>query len=81
MNDDKKEITCSDFERKIGELQKVVDGLESDVSLEESMRLFESGIELTKDCIDELNRTQSRIDELKDRLDIILRRGSGDENE
>lgn len=81
MEEDKKEITCIDYERKIDELQKVVDKLESDVSLEESMRLFESGIKLTKECIDELDRTQARVNDLKDQLDTILGRGSVGGNE
>ena len=56
--------------------------LEGDASLEESIALFESGLELTKACIDDLNRTQARISELKGKLDIITAQtgfGDGDE--
>lgn len=70
-----------DFEAKIGELQKIVDKLESDVSLEESMKLFENGLALTKECIDELNRSQQSIAQLKKQLDTVLDSvsGGGDE--
>lgn len=61
----------SDYEAKLVELQKIVDVLESDVSLEEGMRLFEDGLRLTKECICDLNETQTRIAELKKQLDII----------
>ena len=54
----------ADFERKIGELQKIVERLESDtgVSLEESVKLFEDGLTLTKECVDRLDSMQSRIE-------------------
>lgn len=66
-----------DFEAKIDELQKIVEKLESDVSLEESMRLFESGLGITKECIDELNKTQENLAELEDQLDTVLSSVSG----
>ncbi|MCM1367430.1 MAG: exodeoxyribonuclease VII small subunit [Roseburia sp.] len=72
----------SDYEAKILQLQKIVDTLESDVSLEEGMKLFEQGLALTKECMDDLNATQARIAELKKQLDIISVQsvfGDGDE--
>lgn len=64
----------SDFEKKIGELQNIVAKLESDanVSLEDSISLFENGLELTKQCVDSLNGMQSQINDLNKRLDLIL---------
>ncbi len=76
------EKTADDFEKKIDELKAIVERLEGDASLEESIALFESGLELTKACIDDLNRTQARISELKGKLDIITAQtgfGDGDE--
>ncbi len=76
------EKTADDFEKKIDELKAIVERLEGDASLEESIALFESGLELTKACIDDLNRAQARIAELKGKLDIITAQtgfGDGDE--
>lgn len=61
----------ADYEAKLAELQKIVDILESDVSLDEGMKLFEEGLNLTKECIKDLNDTQARIAELKKQLDIL----------
>ena len=61
-----------DFEKKLSELNKIVEKLESDVSLEEGVKLFESGLALTKECIDELNKTQDKISSLKKQLDDLL---------
>ena len=70
-----------DFEAKLTELNKIVERLESDVSLEDGMKLFESGIAITKECIDELNKTQDSIASLKKQLDDVLVTvpGAGDE--
>ena len=69
----------ADFENKLGELQKIVSKLESDqrVTLEDSMSLYEQGLKLTKECVDDLSALSSRIAELNNRLDLIL----GDNNE
>lgn len=79
-----KTATAVDFEKKIGELQKIVERLESDssVSLEDSIQLFESGLALTKQCVDSLNGMQSQIADLNKQLDIILQQPLfGDNNE
>lgn len=79
-----KETTSADFEKKIGELQKLVDKLEGDagVSLEDSMRLYEDGLKLTRECVDDLNAMQARIAELNRQLDVILQQTTfGDYNE
>lgn len=64
----------ADFEKKIAELQNIVTKLESDanVSLEDSIALFENGLELTKQCVDSLNGMQSQINDLNKQLDLIL---------
>ncbi|MBD5132301.1 MAG: exodeoxyribonuclease VII small subunit [Clostridiales bacterium] len=76
MSNVTKEVTSQDFENKISELQAIVDKLESDagVSLEESVALFESGLKLTKTCVDELDGMQARINDLNKQLDEILSR-------
>lgn len=74
QNNEKTEVTSADFEKKIGELQKIVDRLESDagVTLEDSMKLYEDGLKLTKECVDNLSAMQSRIADLNKQLDYIL---------
>ncbi|MCH5350457.1 MAG: exodeoxyribonuclease VII small subunit [Clostridiales bacterium] len=72
----KGKATSADFEEKIEKLQEIVAKLESDVSLEDGMALFESGIKLTKECIDELDRTREHIESLKGELDKILDRSA-----
>ena len=71
----------SNFEKKLGELNAIVEKLESDISLEEGVKLFESGLALTKECIDELNNTQDKISSLKKQLDdlIVVPTGGNDE--
>lgn len=72
------------FEKKISELQRIADKLESDagISLEESMRLYEDGLALAADCVDSLDAVQAKIAELNKQLDGILRRPLfGDGNE
>ena len=73
--DKKQSASSSDFEAKIAELQKIVGRLESDgsVTLEDSMSLFESGLKLTKECVDDLSAMQARIADLNNQLDLILR--------
>lgn len=69
------ERTSGDFEDKLEKLRGIVDKLESDVSLEEGMRLFESGLALTRECLGKLDEAQAEIEELKGQLDIILDKG------
>ena len=74
-----KTVVSGDFENKLCELQKIVSRLEndSDVTLEDSMSLYEQGLKLTKECVDDLSGLSSRIAELNNQLDLIL----GDNNE
>lgn len=69
--------TSKDFELKVDELKKIVDKLESDVSLDDGMKLFEKGLALTEECINYLNETRATLSALNDRLDTIL--GGDDE--
>lgn len=77
MENDKK-TTGADFESRISKLNDIVQSLESDITLEESMKLFESGIKLTKECIDDLNEAQKSIAALKSELDKILDNTDGE---
>ncbi len=72
MAKETKEVSM-DYETKINELQTILEKIESaDVPLNEGMKLFEDGLKLAKDCLDELDKAQSDIDGLKGELDVIL---------
>lgn len=75
------EKTAADFEKKMGELRAIVTKLEQNATIEESIKLFESGLELSKACIDDLNNAKARIDALKDKLDLITATYSGADDE
>lgn len=54
--------TPFDFEQSLEQLQSTVQQLESgDLSLEDALRAFETGISLTRDCQQALNQAQQRI--------------------
>ncbi|MFQ5656158.1 MAG: exodeoxyribonuclease VII small subunit [Candidatus Methylomirabilales bacterium] len=66
---DEKEIK---FEEAMGRLEAVVSRLESgELPLEESLRLFEEGVHLTKVCI-------HRLDEAERRISILLKNEQGE---
>lgn len=52
----------ADFERKLTDLETIVERLEQgDLSLEESVRLFEEGMKLSESCKQELESAEGRI--------------------
>ena len=58
--------TLEDF---LGELEKVVSGLESgELSLEDSLKQFEKGVGLYKNCKKILSKAESKISVLTDSL-------------
>ncbi len=58
----------ADFERKLADLESVVERLEQgDLSLEDSVRLFEEGMNLSESCKSELEAAEGRIQVLMDR--------------
>ncbi len=57
--------TQMNFELSLSELEKIVNKLESDeCSLEEAIKLFENGIEITKKCSEYLNNAKLKIETL-----------------
>ena len=51
-----------DFEKSLNELESVVSQLESgDISLDESVKLFEKGIKLSDDCRKTLENARHKI--------------------
>lgn len=53
------------FETSLKELEKIVGQLEDgDLPLEESLRLFETGVRLSRECQERLNQAERRIEVL-----------------
>lgn len=53
------------FEEQLGELEAIVRKLEGgDLSLDESLRLFEDGVKLTRQCQERLTEAERRIEYL-----------------
>ncbi len=51
------------FESSLGELEKIVRKLEDgDLSLEESLKLFEDGVRISRECQERLNQAERRIE-------------------
>ena len=59
------------FESSLAELEKIVEQLESgEMPLEESLKLFESGVRLSRECRERLNEAERRIE-------ILIKDGEG----
>lgn len=51
-----------DFEKSLNELEKIVSALEdNEISLDESIKLFEKGIELSNKCRQTLEKAEIKI--------------------
>ncbi len=51
------------FESSLKDLEKIVRGLEEgELSLEESLKLFENGVKLSRECQERLNQAERRIE-------------------
>lgn len=58
----KKKQKTADFESAIAELETLVDEMEhGDISLEESLKKFERGIELTRTCQKALQDAEQKV--------------------
>ena len=56
-----------DFERSLARLEEVVSKLESpQLSLDEAMKLFEEGVELSREC-------QKQLEEAEGKVEILLK--------
>ena len=55
----------TDFENSLNELERIVEELQNgDISLDESIKLFEKGIKLTNDCRKTLETARQKITSL-----------------
>jgi len=60
-----------DFERSLARLEEVVRKLESpQLSLDESMKLFEEGVALSREC-------QKQLEEAEGKVEILLKKADG----
>lgn len=65
MND--KPDKLPDFEKALEELETLVEQLESgDLNLDQSLKQFKRGVELTRHCQGVLNRAQQTVEKLID---------------
>ena len=68
----KKKKKSTDFESTIAELENLVDEMEhGDISLEDSLKKFERGIELTRTC-------QKALQEAEQKVKMLVEKNSGD---
>ena len=60
-----------DFEKSLGPLEEVVRRLESpQLSLDDAMKLFEEGVELSREC-------QKQLEEAEGKVEILLKKADG----
>jgi exodeoxyribonuclease VII small subunit len=63
--------TIKDFESAIGELESIVRKLEEgDLALEQSLELFERGVQLSRFCHSTLEAAERRIEILNERGEL-----------
>ena len=68
MNDKKEQLP--DFEKSLEELENLVEQLESgDLSLDDSLKQFKRGVELTRHCQEVLEKAQQTVEKLVDNAD------------
>lgn len=67
---DKKTEQLPDFEKSLEELESLVEQLESgDLSLDQSLKQFKRGVELTRHCQGVLDQAQQTVQTLMDTED------------
>ena len=65
----KQKKTEKSFEENFSRLERILERLENeDVTLEETIKLYEEGLALTKFCYDKLNNAELRIKEINKTL-------------
>jgi exodeoxyribonuclease VII small subunit len=65
------EPSIKDFEAAIGELESIVKKLEDgDLALEQSLQLYERGVQLSRFCHAKLEEAERRIEILNERGEI-----------
>ena len=58
-------MATKNFEKAMKELEEIVQQMEQgEVSLDESLKIFEKGMELSKFCYDKLNQAEKKLKKL-----------------
>lgn len=66
--------TKSSFNKDFERLEEISQKLESgDITLEESIKLFEEGVTLSKKLLEALNKAELKVNQLKKELNGILK--------
>ena len=61
----------AEFERSLARLEEIVKRLENaNLSLDDAMKLFEEGVDLTREC-------QKQLEEAEGRVEILLKKAGG----
>lgn len=60
------------FEQQIKELEQIIAKLETGVSLDEGIKLFERGSELCKSCFEQLDGAKGKITVIRDSLNGFI---------
>ncbi|MEA2088133.1 MAG: exodeoxyribonuclease VII small subunit [Candidatus Caldatribacteriota bacterium] len=61
----KKKIEDIPFEEYLGKLEEIVHRLEEgELTLDESVKVYEEGMNITKICLEKLNKTKKKIEQL-----------------
>lgn len=64
-------VKKADFEKSLGRLEEIVRRLENaNLTLDDAMKLFEEGVELSRVC-------QKQLEEAEGRVEILLKKADG----
>lgn len=67
------------FEERVASLEDIAKNIESgNLSLEESIKLYEEGIKTARECIAYLNENKEKINDLSKQMEALF---AGDDNE
>ena len=61
------------FENSLTELENIVKKMETNISLDESLELFNKGIILSKQCMDILTESKGKLEILTDEMNKITK--------
>ena len=60
-----KKTSTPDFETAMKELEKIVDSMDNDqLTLDESLKQFERGVELSRICQNDLKKAEQKVEQL-----------------
>lgn len=67
-----KKKSSDNFENKLARLEEITNSLEnSEIGLEDSIKLFEEGVKLSKECLAVLEKAELKVNTLKKDLSAI----------